>query len=278
MLERLWLRLRYRMQALTGRTPPRAVYLHIPKCGGTTIFRHFKDNIGNGRSGRIAHFDSRSFAVSEQEALRASSEAQFVSGHFGWNALSATRKDAFCFTVLREPFARLVSLYRFARLTPQTTHPLFIATFDAAKQRSFGDFCLSAEPEIRAMIDNAMTRALAEDYYPYQPLDANRALRTAIEHLSELDVVIDLPQLNDALPHLAAFTGTKLTRGPHWRNPTPPGRASVISREEFESDAALMQLIAQDRVLYRHAFAPPAFPANDQIRGELWQPTTRVAR
>lgn len=276
MLERQWLRLRYRVQGFSGATPPRAVYLHIPKCGGTTIFQHFKCNLGNSRSGRIAHFDSLSFASAEEEAIQSARKAQFVSGHFGWGALSRVAHGAFCFTVLREPFARLVSLYRFARLTPHTAHPLFVDLFDAAKQRRFGDFCLSTEPAVRAMIDNAMTRALAEDYYPYAARDPGQLLSLAIGHLDQLDAVIDLRQLDDALPHLAALTQTRLTRGSQHRNVTPAGRAPVLSREEFDSDRALMRRIAHDRVLYRHAFRSPGYPANDDEQGELWWPAPRT--
>ena len=38
MLERKWLRLRYRMKSIVGRAPKRVAFLHIPKCGGTTVF------------------------------------------------------------------------------------------------------------------------------------------------------------------------------------------------------------------------------------------------
>lgn len=258
MLKRKWLRLRYQLKTFAGATPRRIVFLHIPKCGGTTVFQHFKTNIGGGRSGRIARFDSMQFSKFSTPALDDVQRAQFVSGHFGWRAMEASGADAFRFTVLRDPFERLVSLYRFSRLKREAESQVFSAVFEAAKQRSFGDFCLSSEPELKSMIDNAMVRAMADDYYPFQRADPARTLRAAVDHIDLLDLVIDLPNLNAALPQLAKITGTQLVNRMSWENRTPSERVSLISRAEFESDDALARVIALDRSLYRYAFSPVA--------------------
>ncbi len=268
MLERKWLRFRYRINCIVGRQPKRVAFLHIPKCGGTTVFQHFKTNIGGGRSGRIAQFDSMNFAKLDAKALERSRRARFVSGHFGWTALSAAGADAFRFTVLREPFDRLVSLYKFSRTKQHSDNPIFSAVFEAAKQRSFGDFCLSTEPELKALIDNAMTRALADDYYPHSSAEPRHVLRAAKEHVDQLDLVVDLADLDDTLPLLANITGTKLARQRQWQNRTPAAPVQVLPREDFESDAGLMSVIAQDCMLYRYAFPDRAktstlFVAND---------------
>lgn len=257
MLQRKWLRLRYRVRRLISRTPPpRVAFLHIPKCGGTTIYRHFKTNLGGGRSSHIAHFDSLKFAAFDGNALARARRAQFVMGHYGWNALSAVGEGAFRLTVLREPFARLKSLYRYSRAKQSSDHHLFAPLLEAAKQRGFADFCLSPEPELRPLLDNAMTRTLAYDYYPLGDWDRERATRDAAKHLDSLDLVVDLNDLDAALPRLAELTDTKLARGQLRENATPAVRAEEISSAEFESDARLMSLIAQDRILYRHAFGP----------------------
>jgi len=256
MLERKWLRLRYQLKSLAGDRPRRVAFLHIPKCGGTTVFQHFKSNIGGGKSGRIARFDSMQFAKFSAPELEDARRAQFVSGHFGWNAMAASGDDAFRFTVLRDPFERLVSLYRFSRLKQNAESAVFEAVFEAAKERSFGDFCLSPEPELKSMIRDAMTRALAEDYFPYQEADPARTLRAAVNHIDQMDVVIDLRKLSAALPKLAEITGTKLTNNLAWENRTPPEQVSILSWAEFESDNALMSTIGLDRMLYRHAFSP----------------------
>lgn len=256
MFERKWLRLRYRLQGLIAERPRRISFLHIPKCRGTTVFQHFKSNIGSSRSGRIARFDSMQFAEFSEPALAQVRRARFVSGHFGWNALAASGDDAFRFTVLREPFDRLASLYRFSRLKQDAESEVFAAVFEAAKQRSFADFCLSPEPALKSMINNAMARALAEDYFPFEAADPARTLRTAIDHIDQLDLVIDLPHLSAALPRLAKLTGTKLVGAAHWENRTPLAHVDMMSREEFESDDALMKVTALDRAIYHYAFSP----------------------
>jgi hypothetical protein len=179
-------------------------------------------------------------------------------GHFGWNALSAVGQGAFRITVLREPFARLKSLYVYSRAKRTSDHPLFGALLDAAKERHFGDFCLSPEPELRLLLDNATTRTLAHDYYPLRPWNRERATHEAIAHLDAFDCVIELSDLDAALPRIAALTDTKLVPAQLRQNAAPPIKAEVMSRREFESDARLLSLIAQDRAVYRHAFARAA--------------------
>lgn len=253
MLERRWLRLRYCLRELAGCAPQRVAFLHIPKCGGTTIFRHFKTNLGSGRSAKIVHLNSMELATLEDGEVRRAQRAPFVFGHIGWNTLSTIGDGAFRFTVLREPLERLTSLYRYARTKAKPDRPVFAGLLELAKQRSFGDFCLSQEPEVKALIDNAMTRTIADDYYPLRPWNRRDAVATATEHLAALDLVLDLNDLDTSLPRLAALTGTRMARKQTRSNQTPPAAVELMSRAEFESDAALRSLIACDSVLYRRA-------------------------
>ena len=256
MLQRKWLRLRYSFDRMVAGKAPRIAYLHIPKCGGTTIFHHFKSNLGNSKSGKAVHFDSEAFARFDDAALETARRAQFVSGHFGWNALCAVGAGAIQFTTLRDPFKRLRSLYSFSRSKAHSAKPLFAATFEAAKQRSFGDFCLSPEPEVRMMIDNAMTRTLADDYACDKAWDHDTTLRAAMRNLDRLDLVIDLDDLNAEMPRICQISRTRLVRGQPNQNVTPPSDLRLMSRDEFESDVWLHKLIAQDEKLYHHAFGP----------------------
>lgn len=277
MLEKKWLRLRYRARTFLGAVPPRVALLHIQKCGGTTIFRHFKDNLGASRSGMIAHFDWLDFGRFDANDLSRARNAKFVSGHFGWNALEAVGADAFRFTILREPFARLRSLYLFHRLKPRPDHPVLSLLAEAAQQRSFGDFCLSGEAELRPLIDNAMTRALAEDYDGVRPFNRARALKLAVEHLDQLNCVVKLSDLDEFLPVLAAFTGTIIPRKLGRQNQTAQMRVDVLSRSEFESDERLASLIAQDCLLYEHAFGSEALGIDGSTSDPIMVAPTRLA-
>ena len=187
MLERKWLRFRYRINCIVGRQPKRVAFLHIPKCGGTTVFQHFKTNIGGGRSGRIAQCDSLSFAKLDAKALERSRRARFVSGHFGWTALSAAGADAFRFTVLREPFDRLVSLYKFSRTKQHSDNPIFSAVFEAAKQRSFGDF---------SKVCSFLTR---------NALISSKYCRTTLSICPPEEIVSSTPSRNKSCPLIFIF-------------------------------------------------------------------------
>ena len=249
MLERKWLRLRYRLGGLMGPRPKRVFFLHIPKCGGTSVHRHFKNNVGNGRSGRVALLNSLSGDLANQGKLEAAARAHYVSGHCGWNAAQAAGADAFRFTLLRDPFERLASLYLYARERHRADHRVFEKLFKAAKHHSFADFCLSDDPELRALIDNAQVRTLAHDYFPYRAADA-ATLKVALHHLDALDFVADAQDLDAVFPALAELTGTFLPRQPIRLNETQSTQALGLTRQDFMADRRLHALIAWDLGLY----------------------------
>ena len=249
MLERKWLRLRHRLKCMVEGPQRPVAFLHIPKCGGTTVHRHFKSNFGGGRSGRLAFLDSMQADVRNPVAMANARSAQYVSGHCGWNALDALAINTFRFTFVRDPFERLQSLYLCARSRTETDHRVFAKLFAAAKQNDFPSFCLTDDLELRSLIDNAQTRAIAHDYYPYRPAEAD-VLRSALTHVEMLDFVADARDLDAVLPRLAALTETKLTSRREHLNRTDARKDGVMSRHEFESDRRLYALIAQDMEVY----------------------------
>lgn len=251
MLERKLLRLRYRLKCLIGDQPRRVVFMHIPKCGGTSVHRHFKTNFGNSRSGKIAMLDSMEGVLQKPAVIENARAAQYVSGHFGWNALEAIGQDAFRFTIVREPFERLKSLYLYSRTRTHTDHRILAKMFAAAKAMDFGSFCLTSDPELRALIDNAQTRTLAHDFYPFHTQDSVSLIRTAAANLWSLDFVVDTSDLDEAFLPLASRTDTRMVGRLHL-NETPRNNGVGMSRQEFESDRRLYALIAQDLDLYEH--------------------------
>lgn len=171
-----------------GRPPPRVVFLHIPKCGGTSVARFFYHRLGHPKYGGSVVLG----ANPSEAALRQARRAKFVTGHFGWDVLEAVRGDAFAFTVLRDPFARIWSEYRFARfLKPGKKH-------HALGERrignmSFEEFCTSSDPDILSCTDNVMTRMLG----------ASQAAR----NLERLDVVLFVDSLDEGMRSIAKRLG-----------------------------------------------------------------------
>jgi hypothetical protein len=233
----------------------RCVFLHIPRCAGSTIHFHFKANHGSQKSGRVVLFDTWD-AILETERIRAARAATFVSGHFGWRTLEKAADGALRFAALREPFARLRSLYRFCRqLAPEDAarHAGFAALAGSAQSRCFEDFCLDGNPSVRAMIDNMQARTLAWDYFPLKEEPADTVVGTAKRHLDSLDLVWDADRLDEVLPQIAQRTRTTIIRKKTALNRSRPCTQPTITRAEFLKDARLSALVALDMEVFEYA-------------------------
>jgi Sulfotransferase family len=249
---------------LLGQSMPRVAFLHIPKCGGTSINYHFKSNYGGGRSRFVVLLDSMTGSATDPEQIAQARKAQFVGGHHGWATHQKVSQGAFSLTVLREPFSRLRSLYLFLRHSKRLKHHVFAKLAADARSHGFGDFCLLPDQDLRALVDNTQTRTLAGDFYPFEAVDRGQAVRAATNNLASFDMVADSKHIDAALPLLAAKTGTSVIESKTQRNRSPGVERVDLDRAEFMSDPRLFSLVAQDLDVYEHARL--LFPLR---RGEL---------
>jgi len=252
MLKRAWLRLQFQLKRLAGEAPPRVAFLHIPKCGGTSINYHFKSNFGGARSSMSVQLDSMTGSASDPAELERARKAFYVAGHIGWSAFASVSDGAVRLTVLREPFDRIKSLFQFVRGGKQLKHPTFARVAQSAARMDFAEFCLTDESEVRALVDNAMARTLASDYFPFEASDPLATVRAAKANLDTLDFVFDIRELSAALPRLAQATGTTILPGRDWLNKSEPVAEEVMSRKHFLNDRKLFARIAQDLDVYEH--------------------------
>jgi hypothetical protein len=81
---RIGLRIDSILRTLSGEAlGKRIIYLHIPKCAGSSVNLIFKRTIGSSRSRRVVLIDDRIDApVYEDKVKRALLGAQFMGGHF----------------------------------------------------------------------------------------------------------------------------------------------------------------------------------------------------
>lgn len=153
------LRLGYRLgeasARISGRPRPRIVFLHIPKCAGSTVTDHFRRRVGTIRSGRMVYlFDAQ--REDWERRVQAASRARYVAGHFGGATAARIAGGAFLFTFLRDPRARLRSHFRFFSAIDRPGERL--------PTRTYLDFLTADDPRCREGRDNVITRQLAVAY------------------------------------------------------------------------------------------------------------------
>ena len=165
--------------SLGGLPYKRVVFLHVPKAAGTSLNHYFKDRFGAYWSDRVQILTEDADTVQ----LVAARRARYVGGHFGYDALLKVSQNAFCFTFLRNPRARVISLYK------------YLMTNEGAVAKvprcDFETFLMQEDPFVRRMIDNTQFRQIASSFDRCldgkSPSAAER--RTALEHLESFDFV-----------------------------------------------------------------------------------------
>jgi hypothetical protein len=147
--------------------PPLWLFVHVPKTAGSSLHAdlstflkpstHIVVQGRNRKRSREALFDA---AVQDFLHRHAARQFRFVSGHL-WASNTQTLRDAVpglrCFTMLRDPLARIVSDYRYQRSELNPVHADFIS-----KNPNFDTFV--ARPHVhnrtaRALLPQAMIEA-----------------------------------------------------------------------------------------------------------------------
>jgi hypothetical protein len=202
----------------------------------------------------------RATVVATDEEVRRLSDYDVASGHFCWGTLSRVAPPSSVATVLREPRARILSLYAYWRLTPflrDLWHP-YAAVEHAL--RPLDEFLL--EPRIARATDNQVCRLLLygdpriPDLDFIAPADAEAIADSAIERLDALGFV-GIIEMSDAVwSGLARMFGVELTPLRHNVTGERGCVGSAVPLEAPITDRTL-DLIAQrtaaDTIVYEHA-------------------------
>jgi hypothetical protein len=134
----------------------RLVFLHIPKTGGTTLHELLAENfepseICTERQNRLWYLHGAELA-----------SFRFFSGHYDRCCEQLIPGKLKIVTVLREPRARLISLYRYLRAhTVEIIEREDLEMAKAANEMTFGNFLRAAMKINPASIDNTYLRTFA---------------------------------------------------------------------------------------------------------------------
>lgn len=252
-------RVRYKLDRLRhnlfGSMPPRRiVFLHIPKCAGSSVNALFKYAIGPTRKGSTILIDDRLEGADYKLKIEKARCVPFVGGHFGFETLKLIRGDALTFTVLRDPFERIRSTYGHFH-TRKDGNPLR----HKVPHMSIEDYLLSDDPEILQWTDNVIARQLCarHDRTSVGGIGTQEMISRAIVNLESIDKVIFLDGL------AAEMTAIMRVAKIHYDGEMP--RENVTAqRAARQSTTAIAPLsdrlkkialprVAADLAVYQHA-------------------------
>lgn len=191
----------------------RVVFMHIPKTGGTSFHNVL-----------LRGFPSAEFCPVRLPFLHELSAEEIqkytiYSGHYYYDDLDLIPGRKSVVTFLREPRARLLSLYYFFKSHRWSTiHEIErsgkVVGPSLAKSRSLCEYLRCTEPAALTQTDNVMTRYLIGRKY----VDANYALTVdpetafdlAVSHLRNLDAYAVLERYGDCRSRLERALGISL--------------------------------------------------------------------
>ena len=229
-------------------TTPLLIFIHIHKCGGSSLGEVIRRNL-HRRAPKLAPAqDMASLKPQElvESILRTARRDGYVMGHLGFGTHRIFAGPCRYFTMLREPKARLVSLWRHAVVTPSAYY------HQAARGLSFPDFLAQRRP---LELDNGLVRFLSGDPAgehvfinpkPFGTLDQSdlqRALANLEHGLTCFGLVEYFDQSLLLMKPLLGLRHCLYGR----RNETPP----TAPKPSFPDEA--LPLVSYDQVLYSAA-------------------------
>ncbi len=224
--------------------PRRVIFMHVPKCAGSTIIWAAKSYLGTEKSGHVVLLDDFMPAQKRQQQIARAKDALFVGGHFGFETLEQIRKDAYVFTILRDPYERLRSMCGYLTVL-RKKNPLP----EHLKNVSVDALLSSRDDAILQWSDNMIARAMAQtcDRGRARFLSLDAMVATAIRNLKSFDHVGFVDTIDQDMLTIAQATRIPTFANLGHQNTTKSHLGSTTTRPE-----ALAPLSAKMRTMALH--------------------------
>lgn len=263
------------------RAPQRARrinFMHVPKCGGTTLHQLLDDGADYSRlllpvikDPQLQHVFRELRASAEDPATAIRDWLNGYDRFHGHTNITGILDDSwFTFTFLREPADRLVSLFNhWQAFTDEEIEGAERRNPDSkpvqdlkrrARRSTLGEFLADEAEDASGTIawhfNNGMTNVLALDS-PLVDRPAVAALglderrRLALDHLARMGMVGVLERMDESLAVLYDRTGLYPRRDPGRKNARNYSRDAALAGADARVDA----MTQQDRELYQAAWA-----------------------
>jgi hypothetical protein len=277
---------RLRKEALAGaiRRPPRC-FMHIPKCAGMSFHAALgaalpPNSICPRRMDSSTFCDFQDFdllppltraliAVNEDE-IRSMREFPVVSGHFSLAALLRITDASSIGTILREPRARVLSLYMYWRIPKIFDHVL---PYDVGSYALESPVVFLSDTRLAPAIDNQICRMLLYGH-PLVPsnafiaeADICQVATDAIERLDKLGFVGGVLELGSSTwQGFGDLFGVEIN--PKTINVTAElGDSARLKSREASFTSNVRDLIerrsADDQILYNHVLKAAGIKGNE---------------
>ena len=244
---------------------PAVSFLHIEKTAGTALATALTERFHPLQIDPDPHRTMPPHVRTPFPAPACVRDRKLVWGHYDLPSLERLGPERVTITMLREPGARIISLYRYWRsfdaglLDPYHNGPVRLA-----HELDLLGFLRSGEPLLRDMIDNVYVRRLtglyasgrAVDPVTHDPQDT---LRVALAALERIDFVGIVERMEDSVRGLSAAIGTALSvsrdNAVDANAAARPGVFRAVSTTPVTPEIAgeLERLTSLDRIVYRAA-------------------------
>lgn len=225
--------IRLKFPIVQGVPMEKLIFIHIPKCAGTTMSRFLDD--------RYAARDIYPPHNPNEEGFQKTGpqEYKLVRGHFNFSELKKRGLEGKYITVLREPKSRLISEYHQIRRTTEADmnkHSALRVQYEEVTRMTLADFVRTR--------GNAQTIALSTN---------PPCLKTAINNLESMSLVGCTDQLELFSSQLCQLMNWPRTELDLRLNPTSDDEKEKSDWDSDELKRALIHSNELDTQLYKHA-------------------------